>query len=115
MNMLCGIWRSPLLTFFWNGLYRASSIFRRCALFSGGIAVCAYAQMVDELRQNPFELGGRGGEETDQKRRHVNSQFSVVKAGFWSLIFGIPKSILVRQFYTIDEFLNLEANEKNTF
>ena len=38
----------------------------RCGLFSGGIAVCAYAQ-VDELRQIPFELRGRGSEKTDQK------------------------------------------------
>ena len=39
---------------------------RRCGLFSGGIAVCAYAQ-VDELRQIPFELRGRKSENTDQK------------------------------------------------
>ena len=87
---------------------------RRCGLFSGAIAVCAYAQMVDELRQNPFELGGRGGEETDQKRRHVNSQFLIVKPGFWSPIFGSPKRILVRQFYKIDDFVNLQTNDPKT-
>ena len=68
--------------------------------------------MVDELRQEPFEWGRRGGAKNRPKRRHVNSQFSVVKAGFWSLIFGFPKRILVRQFYRLDEFVNLEANDK---
>ena len=39
-----------------NGTERVPFLVR-CGLFSGGIAICAYAQTLDELRQDPFEMG----------------------------------------------------------
>ena len=62
----------------------------RCGLFSGGIAICAYAQTVDELRRDPFEMGVK----TRFHEAPWKSQFCVVEASFWSSKLQSPNGFL---------------------